>query len=207
MPTRCQHCGSELREGAVVCLQCGQMTDVSKPNAPDASPPEPYPAPAGSEQQLAAPLFSAASYSADRGLTGIGGWLILPAIGLAISPFVALFGLAVGWSLMLGSKGQIVLASKPGLEPVILFEIIMDLVFVAILIFLNVLFYTRKKSFPLLMIAFYGLQFVLLLADHIMAAPFNPHSTPTTVVRSFIVCAIWIPYFLVSRRVKLTFTR
>jgi hypothetical protein len=150
-------------------------------------------------------MFSAASDSADRGLTGIGGWLILPAIGLGLSPIFSLFGLSVGCFLLFGSKGQILFADKPGLEPLILFEVVMNVVFVAVLIFLNVLFYTKRKSFPLLMIIFYGFQFVLFLADHIMAASFNPHSGPTTVIRSFAVCAIWIPYFLHSRRVALTF--
>jgi hypothetical protein len=194
-----------VEESAVVCVHCGQATDAPVPAAPPASTSEHTPVPAGFEQQPTAPLFSAVGDSADRGLTGIGGWLILPAIGLALNPFIALFGLAVGLLLLFGSEGQIALAHKPGLEPVILFEIFTNIVFLTMLIVLNIFFYQKKKAFPTCMIIFLGTQFVFLLADHLMAAPLNPHSSPATVIRSLVVCAIWIPYFLRSRRVELTF--
>jgi hypothetical protein len=205
LTAQCQNCGAQLEEGAVVCAVCGQATDVPSLSLSFASASASPPTVAGSEQQPAALLFSEVAVSADRGLTGIGGWLILPAIGLAIGPFVALFGLAACFFLLFGSNGQELIANKPGIEPVIVFEIVMDLVFVVALILLNVLFYTKRKAFPKLMIMFYGLQFVLILADHLMAAPFTPDSSPLTVIRSFVICAIWIPYFLQSRRVKLTF--
>jgi hypothetical protein len=205
MTTQCRHCESQLEQGATICAQCGQATDVPAPLAPSAPPTEFQPTPAIPDQPTAAPLFSAMTESANRGLTGIGGWLILPAIGLAINPFVALFGVAACFFLLFGNAGQIMIARKPGIEKVIVFEIVMDLLFLILLILLNILFYNKKKSLPMFMIIFFGLQFVLLLADHLMAAQFNPHSSPLTVIRSFVICAIWIPYFLRSERVKLTF--
>jgi hypothetical protein len=205
MPTQCHNCGSQLEEGAVVCAQCGQAKDEPALSISFASASALTPTLAGNEHQAEAPLFSQVAASADRGLTGIGGWLILPAIGLAINPFVALFGLAACFFLLFGSNGQNLIANKPGIEPVIVFEIGMDLVFLVMLIVLNIFFYTKRKSFPKLMIVFFVLQFVLLLADHLMAAPFTSNSSPLTVIRSFVICAIWIPYFLQSRRVALTF--
>ena len=207
MTSQCQHCGSQLEEGAVLCVQCGQATDAPAPSAPHASTSgmDISLAPATSSQQSPAPLFSAVSDSADRGLTGIGGWLILHVIGLALGPFVAMFGLVADCRLLFGRGGQIAFAKLPGLEAVVLYEAITNLVFVTALIVLNILFYNKKKAFQTYIIIFFAVRFVLLLADHLMAARFNPHSVPTSVIQSFVVCAVWIPYFLQSRRVELTF--
>lgn len=206
MPTQCHNCGSQLEEGAVVCAQCGQARGEPALSISFASASAPPPTLAGNEQQAAPPLFSAVSASAERGFTGIGGWLILPAIGLAINPFIALFSLAACCVLLFGTS-QIAIARQPGITPVILFEAATSSLFLAAGIVLNILFYGKKKPFPKFMIMFFSAQFVVVLVDHIMAAPFNPHSSPMGVIRTFLVCAIWIPYFLLSDRVKLTFTR
>jgi hypothetical protein len=118
MPTQCQHCGSQVEESAVVCVHCGQATDAPVPAAPPASTSEHTPVPAGFEQQPTAPLFSAVGDSADRGLTGIGGWLILPAIGLALNPFIQRsIGIYTDLNVLLlqfGSEGQIALGPQAG---------------------------------------------------------------------------------------------
>ncbi|MGA2650978.1 MAG: DUF2569 domain-containing protein [Terracidiphilus sp.] len=194
-----------MGEGAVVCSQCGHAAGMPVvPETPALGSALPTP-PSDGRIGHSAPLFSAMDDSADRGLTGIGGWLILHVIGLAVAPFLSLFGMVVDGSLLFGSKGQAVLAARPGLEAVILFELITNLVFLTALISLNFLFYMKKKAFPTYIILFFVTQFVLLLADHLMAARFNPSSNPFEVIRSFLICLIWIPYFLNSRRVQLTF--
>jgi hypothetical protein len=163
------------------------------------------PAPSDAAQQSAAPIFSAVSDSADRELTGIAGWLILHVIGLALGPFVTLFALATDCRLLFGSAGRIAFERLPGLEGVVVYEATINFFFVAALVLLNVLFYNKKKAFQIFIIAFFVARFILLLADHLLAARFNAHPAPTTVIQSFVVCVIWIPYFLRSRRVELTF--
>jgi hypothetical protein len=44
-----------------------------------------------------------------------------------------------------------------------------------------------------------------VLADHLMTLHYNPRSDWTTLFRSMASAAIWIPYFLQSQRVELTF--
>jgi hypothetical protein len=205
MPTQCHNCGSPLDESAVACAQCGQSADEPALSISFASVSAPAPTLAGTAQQGETPLFSEVAASTDRGLTGIGGWLILQAIGLALGPFFVLFALARDCRLLFGTSGQMVFAKLPGLEAVLLYEAITNVFFFSTLIALNILFYKKKKAFPTFISIFFVARFVLLLADHIMAARFNPNAMPTDVIQAFVVCVIWIPYFLRSRRVELTF--
>jgi hypothetical protein len=199
----CIHCGSQSEEGALECFHCGQSLSAPGAAEPAAFAPEPLTTLGNFQPFPETPLFSAAEDSVDRGLTGIGGWLILQAIGLAVAPFVILGGIFIDCKALFGSLAA--LAGRPGLEVLILFEAITNLLFFAALICLNVLFYKKKKAFPACMITFFVAQFVFLLADHLMAARFPPSPVPVAVIRSFVVCAIWIPYYLNSRRVGLTF--
>jgi hypothetical protein len=143
--------------------------------------------------------------SADRDLYGIGGWLIMPAIGLAISPFLSIHGIVTDLGVLVGGRYQAVIANRPGLEALVIFELATNAIFLASLIALNVLLYKKKKTFPACMIAYLVGQLVLLLIDYFAANAFNPHTSPTTAIRSVIACLIWIPYFLQSRRVEITF--
>jgi hypothetical protein len=205
MTTQCQHCGSQLEQGAVICVQCGQAIDTPAPSAPLASASEHSSVSASSELQTGAPLFSAVTESANRGLTGIGGWLILPAIGLAASPFMSLHGIYADLNILYSGRYLPALSASPGLELLIVFELATNLLFLGSLIVLNILLYQRKKKFPPFIITFYAGQCVLVFIDLFAALQFNPHTSPSAAIRAFVACLVWIPYFLQSERVKLTF--
>jgi hypothetical protein len=208
MTIECKQCKSELAEAAIVCTNCGAAADMEErgdsnqatlisptSRATDVATPEPA--------TSSAPIFSI-----HDDLPGIGGWLILSAIGLAISPILSLHGVFRDFGIIFGDSYELILASRPGLGRVIVYEAVTNTFFLTFGLLLNTLFYMKKKAFPGLMIAYLAVGFVLMLADQLMAMQFsNSNATWINVIRQFITASIWIPYFLVSQRVKATFVR
>ncbi len=143
-------------------------------------------------------------------LSGIGGWLVLPAIGLVLSPilyavtivrsFVSGFGYNVFENVLFG----ILLLIKVGL-----------FVFICILAYS---FFKKSKATPHLfaryMQALLGVSCIYFLHGvfiqywkyglvHSYAGPL----LSSNLIGIAIACAIWIPYFRRSRRVAATFLR
>jgi transglutaminase-like putative cysteine protease len=145
----------------------------------------------------------------------IGGWLVLPAIGLVLSPFVMGFQIfssdyfaRANW---LGLQNLDI--ENPGaLSAVFGAELFVNILFLIFSLLLAVLFFTKRTSLPKLIIGFYAVNFAFTLIDLFVYDYLVPSymleddPTPyTEATRSFIAAAIWIPYFLVSERVKKTF--
>jgi hypothetical protein len=70
---------------------------------------------------------------------------------------------------------------------------------------LNVLFYKKKKSFPGLMIAYLVGQIVPVLIDALMVHGFTAAAGIAAFWASILPAMILIPYYVRSKRVKLTF--
>ena len=191
-------------DGAVVCQFCGQAQEAPAMDALPIPVPEIPPAPASSQLHSETPLFSAADSSADRELTGIGGWLILLAINITLAPLMGIPFTYASLHVLFGGQFQDAIAARPGLEPLIIFEAATNVLFLAALIGLNVLFYRKKKAFPIFMVTYIGVHALLIAIDHFSALRFYPLASSTALVRTFISLA-WIPYLLTSRRVQLTF--
>lgn len=162
-----------------------------------------------------APALSDAAPAADPGLTppgsttqtdlkGIGGWLILQAIGLAIAPLMSLQGVFTDLRILNGAAYQPGLHAKPELALLILFEASTNVIMFLALIGLNVLFYRTRRAFPRWIITFLVGAFLVTLCDHLWAVQFLPTNW-TAVLQRLVAAAIWIPYFLQSRRVQQTF--
>jgi len=151
----------------------------------------------------------APAYKPADDLNGIGGWLILPAIGLVISPFMSLHGIITDTLLLTSSVYPSLSANHPSITGLLIFEVLINAAFLAAVICLNFLFYTKKRILPNCMIALYAAQCVLMLADHLATTAVFPSadlsSSIIAVIRSLIVAVVWIPYFLNSRRVEATF--
>lgn len=137
-------------------------------------------------------------------LEGISGWLIVIAVSLALTPFFAMRN-AILVDLPVLKHGT------TGYFLVGLLFILKDAVILSALVLLNWLFYTKRLVFPKLMIMFHlGLLGIHVL-EHIAKAALSPDlavpylSRP--VLSSLVSCLIWIPYLLISRRVKATFVR
>jgi Protein of unknown function (DUF2569) len=185
MSSVCNHCAVPLQEGAGVCPSCG-----SNPAGP-----------------ARAPVVCAPRFSTGGDIEGIGGWLILVAIGLVISPLYSIHGINTSLRIMYGIQYQDWLSTHAGLAGLILYEGVTNTVFLIALIALNTLFYRRKRQFPWLMIAFLVMQLALRIIDHVAALHFFPHHSAISLLQSFVYTAVWIPYYLVSERVKVTFVR
>jgi len=184
MAQQCSQCETHLEEGAAVCLSCGASADM-----------------AAAVPFLPAPMFSAV----DRDLVGIGGWLILPAIGLAVSPFRSAHGIFIDSKVLFSGQFQTVLATRSGFAEVLMFELINNSALLIAAAILNILLYRKKKVFPTLMVIFLVGNAILMLADHLMVIHLALQTDSGDLIRSIAGCAIWIPYFFLSRRVKLTF--
>jgi hypothetical protein len=183
MPSVCAQCATDLPDGAAICVRCGAA--VETPSSAAYVP----------------------SFSMGKDLEGLGGWLILVAIGLALSPLSCVHGMIVDLRVLYGSSYQIHLSAHPGLAALVLYEAATNTIFLVAIVALNLLFYLKKKAFPFWMISYLACHLVLILFDHIAALRFYPHSSPTSLLESLVGTAIWIPYYLRSERVKATFTR
>jgi hypothetical protein len=183
MTTFCATCSSALYEGSQVCPNCGTAVAVSD-GVVEVAP-------------TTTPVFK--SFEDQNDLNGIGGWLILPAIGLVVSPFMSLHGIfVVDLPILTGGKYEEFLTGHPAVTALIVFELTT-----------NAIFFTKRRILPRCMIAYFAINFFLLLADHLATRALLPSTDSTSgtmaVVRAFVGAAVWIPYFLVSRRVKTTF--
>ena len=141
---------------------------------------------------------------------GIGGWLILVVIGLLIS-LTRLFTTVFSESIP-ALQSPTARYLDRAIKSLLYFELIGNILFALAIIFLLLLLSQRYKLFPRLIIIFYLSNVVFVLLDLILAYQIpaiknspDDGSSIKELARSIIGAAIWVPYFLVSKRVKNTF--
>ncbi|MBR2691147.1 MAG: DUF2569 domain-containing protein [Aquamicrobium sp.] len=148
------------------------------------------------------------------GPVGLGGWLILPIIGLLVTPLRGVFHLA-GYGGLLASMQRL-----PGsLSAFLVLEFVGNIVVLIVLpVILLVLLFRKSASFQRLFVlwAAGGLAFIVLdligtqvLFGDLMEATNQPlldEQTTIELLRSVVFSVIWIPYMRLSRRVANTFT-
>jgi hypothetical protein len=138
----------------------------------------------------------------DRSLEGIGGWLILPAIGMVLGPVVGVVGLVYA----LGLYSRVAQAGYGGVFTV---ELLVGAALLAFAIYAAVLFFRKQRKAPrmiiILLAAGLGADLFLLVVELAASAQVFATETVKQLVRDMIGAAIWIPYFRVSKRVKATF--
>ena len=150
---------------------------------------------------------------------GLGGWLILPAIGLFVLPIRLAVSLNNDF-LPIFQEGYWEILTTPGSEvyhhlwaPLIIFEIAGNTFFIIFDIALIFLFFTRSYRFPTLFIVFLASNLLFVVGDFFLAdlipavAAENDAESIKELARPIIGAIIWIPYFLVSKRVKNTFVK
>ncbi|WP_251502498.1 DUF2569 domain-containing protein [Paenibacillus polysaccharolyticus] len=153
------------------------------------------------------------------GVSGLGGWLILIQIGLWFTLVMLLAQISQSVLPILNTETWEILTSKdsgyyhPLWAPIIIFEAIYNILFLLFTVYVIVAFYRKKAILPRLMIIFYSLSLVVGMVDYLilyqipMARELEDGSSIRDIARSAIACAIWIPYFRKSERVKNTFVR
>jgi transglutaminase-like putative cysteine protease len=156
--------------------------------------------------------FDPRPYFTDRQAEPIGGWLILVAIGLTLSPFRIAYDMLSSPEVLSSESWMPFFATgQYGLFAFLLAEHVYNILFFLYTSVVVLLFYQRRSSVPLLMTIFYAISCVATIADTIVSVQIDPTVAQTEknfyneAVRSFVAALIWIPYFNMSSRVKETF--
>lgn len=166
--------------------------------------------PAGSEE------------SADGGTggpAGLRGWLLLLGAFIIFAP-VRIAVQAYPWyrNLFLDGTWQALgdpqsPVYNPLWQPVIAWELAVNVGLIALWVFIAYLFLSKKKAFRQWFIALLAATPLLLAVDGAlshMAAPDEPVPDPELLkdfFRGLLAVLIWVPYILMSKRVKATFVR
>ncbi|HUX03177.1 MAG: DUF2569 domain-containing protein [Phycisphaerae bacterium] len=146
-------------------------------------------------------------------LVGISGWLLLPMLGLIGTPLVLIGGIIQNVNAFFTTA----MRGYPYLTGAAVVEIVLSLAILAFDIVLLVFFFQKRSFVPRLYIVF----LVTVLAVNLLMLPIIAWVGQAEGLdlreavrgygegfgRTLIACAIWIPYFCVSKRVKATFVR
>lgn len=153
----------------------------------------------------------------DKELKGLGGWLILVGIGTVIAP-VRILAWAIPtykpifedgtWELLTTVDSPIYHVMW---GPMLIGEIAFNAIMVVACIYLIYLYFSKHYLFPKVFIALMVVSLVFIPLDAWLVTfvlPDEPMFDPDTTKefgRTVIASLIWIPYMLVSKRVKATF--
>jgi hypothetical protein len=149
--------------------------------------------------------------------SGLGGWLILVGLGLIVAPIRLLIYLVQTFPPIFRDGAWEVLttpgsdAYHPLWASLLVGEIACHLVFVGAEIALLVFFFQHSRRFPTLYIVVAIANLLFIIADAWLGSlvlPDEPMFDPDTareLGRSVVGVAVWVPYMLVSKRVKNTF--
>jgi hypothetical protein len=152
----------------------------------------------------------------DNNLKGIGGWLILVAIGLCLQPLLLLRTLSQNIRVFTSDTWRILTtpgepAYHPLWGPLLLAEAAVNVVLLAVSVALLFQFFRRRRGFPRMAVAYMAASLAVVLADFAATSAIPTARAQMTakdaadIGRSALSAAVWIPYFLKSRRVAATF--
>ncbi len=150
-------------------------------------------------------------------LKGLGGWLFLVGMGVVISPIRGLATTVPDYQSMFtdGTWEAVTTVGSevynPLWEPLLIGEFIFNLGMVVVQIYLIYLFFSKSYRFPKFYIAIVVVSLIFIPLDAWFVSfvlPDEPMFDPETTkvfLGLLIGSLIWIPYMLVSKRVKATF--
>jgi uncharacterized membrane protein len=125
-------------------------------------------------------------------LKGIGGWLILPTIGLVLGVLLYFLAFLI----------FVLLLMMEGPTPLALFGTFIGILFTILSSYLLYIEFKERKEFPMYFIGYMWLSIVTLVIFS-----FLTETNPAEFVVNFIVAIIWTVYFQKSVRVKNTFVK
>ena len=153
----------------------------------------------------------------NNNLKGLGGWLILLGIGVVIGPLrmavefgPLYYGIFTDGSFeILTTQGSE--AYHPMWGPLLVFETVFNSLMIMASCYLIYLFFSKHYLFPKVYIAIVLFSFVSIpvyawLVSFVLpdGPMFGPASTKE-LARAIFTLVIWVPYMLISKRVKATF--
>jgi hypothetical protein len=153
----------------------------------------------------------------ENKLKGLGGWLIVVGIGTVLSPIRILIS-SVQTNLPIFKDGTWEAlttvgseAYNPFLGPLVIGEIIFNIGLVVVSTYMIYLFFAKHYLFPRFYIAVIAISLIFILLDAFLVSSLLPNEpmfdteTAKEFGRLLISGLIWIPYMMVSKRVKATF--
>lgn len=196
----CNECGQEIKSDMKFCTNCG--TKIMKQT----------------QDELEDEKWKNYKSTGDPNkYKGLGGWLILVGLGVVFGPFRILAELVKAykpifkdgtWDLLTNPLSEYY---NPAFKNFAIFEFTVNGVIILASFYMIYLFFSKKTLFPKMFIWLQVISFVFVLLDALIASSIFPDmqafdaETTKTLMRIFIYSAIWIPYMLVSKRVKATF--
>lgn len=130
--------------------------------------------------------------TADQKLVGIGGWLILPAIGFVL-------GLVIGVIGLIAALGMYSDVARAGYGGIYTLELIVIVGLLGFIVYATILFFRKKSNAPrtiiTLLIVSLVASSVLLVIELGAGAEAFAIETGKQLVRDIIGAAIWIPYW------------
>ncbi|HJU82728.1 MAG TPA: DUF2569 domain-containing protein [Holophagaceae bacterium] len=174
----------------------------------------PYAAP---EAQLVLPTAERGPDFAIEGPSGLGGWLVLPMLGLIFRPIIVL-GQLTSTFLPLFSNGTWAKVTTPSSKyyhplwaPLLTLEIVYNILILGFCLYVAVHFFRRSVKTPRLYILLLVVIPAFLLVDQVLAGQI-PNLPKAALDKnlgalggSIVTALVWVPYFLNSVRVRNTF--
>ncbi len=150
-------------------------------------------------------------------LKGLGGWLILVGIGIVLAPFRLAYEFGPMYYSIF-TDGTFEILTTAGTEayhslwgPLLIGEALCNSLLVLASVYLVYLFFTKHYLFPKVYIAIIAFSLFFIPLDAwvgsfvIIDEPMFDPATTKEFVRTLGSAVIWVPYMLVSKRVKATF--
>lgn len=142
----------------------------------------------------------------DKELGKIGGFLYLPALGIILSIISGIYGFLSSIKSYHG-----VTDITTALYPFIIYQMVCFAILLALSVYITGVFFGKKKKTPFYYILFISLNLMFVISNvaiaHFQYGVAVDSDMLTSMARTLISACIWIPYFLVSVRVKRTFVR
>ena len=158
----------------------------------------------------------------SRNPSGIGGWLLIPVLGLLISVYQG-FDLFKSNDLVLFKAEMWAAFSTPGTifykswwTPLIISLAFFQVIITGLSIVAVIALFKKKRFVHVLMVSIYIIGFAMMMNDYVLAKLFFPLIDPDwadslqsqslkKLIGVALAALIWIPYFMRSKRVKNTF--
>ncbi len=147
-------------------------------------------------------------------LKPLGGWMVLPMIGMHLTPILLLYHLITfGFFDQAMWQNLDFLSDSFSLKFLIAAEFAYNMGLLVLAVLIVVLFYKRRSSFPRMITLFYIVNLVGQGLDTWIVVAFYPElytdaetaALYKDVAKAVFAAIIWIPYFNLSTRVKETF--
>ena len=150
--------------------------------------------------------------------SGLGGWLVLVGFGTVLGPIIIFSHL--NSYLTIFNDGSYEMLTTPGSAVYTSFfgiflwgEILCNALLFFAALYLILLFFSKKKLFPKLYIYVLVGSLIFVIIDALIAKQIFPSEplfdaeTTKILIRALLSSIIWVPYMLMSKRVKATFIK